>query len=96
MAAAYTGLPADQVPHASSATRILQQVGGAFGTAVTAVILQQQLSGAHPSAATAFQTTFWWSVGFTAIAVVPALFLPRQERPAQRQARPAPTDAVPR
>ncbi|MFF9587555.1 MDR family MFS transporter [Streptomyces achromogenes] len=96
MAAAYLEVPAEQVPHASSATRILQQVGGAFGTAVTAVILQHQLSGAHSSATAAFRTTFWWSVGFTAIGVFPALFLPRQKRSAQPETRPDRAGAVPR
>jgi EmrB/QacA subfamily drug resistance transporter len=73
MAAAYQGLARDDVPHASSATRILQQIGGAFGTAVLAVILARQ-AAAHP-VAVAFDNTFWWSLAFTAVAVVPALFL---------------------
>jgi MFS family permease len=75
MAAAYQGIGREQVPHASSATRILQQIGGAFGTAVLAVLLARQVA-AHP-AAVAFGHTFWWSLAFTALAVVPALFLPR-------------------
>jgi hypothetical protein len=62
--------------HASSTTRIMQQLGGAFGTAVVAVILQSQLTG-HP-AATAFDTTFTWVFAFTVLAVVPALLLPRR------------------
>ncbi|WP_233096075.1 MFS transporter [Alicyclobacillus sp. SO9] len=45
MAAAYTGLSKEQIPHASSATRILQQIGGAFGASVLAVILQNQIAG---------------------------------------------------
>jgi EmrB/QacA subfamily drug resistance transporter len=73
MAAAYQGLARDQVPHASSATRVLQQVGGAFGTAVLAVILARQAAG-HPLAI-AFDDTFWWSLAFTALAALPALFL---------------------
>lgn len=73
MAAAYQGLERDQVPHASSATRVLQQVGGAFGTAVLAVILARQ-AAAHPLAV-AFDGTFRWSLAFTALAAVPALFL---------------------
>jgi hypothetical protein len=39
MAGAFTGLPRESVPDASSVTRIMQQVGGSFGTAVLAVIL---------------------------------------------------------
>jgi len=82
MAAAYLGLRPDQVPHATTATRIAQQLGGAFGTAILAMILATQLH-THQAAglvgqATAFANTFWWSLGFTAIAVIPALALPHQ------------------
>ena len=81
-ATAYIGLTPDQVPHASSATRIAQQVGGSFGTAIMAMILQTQLI-AHASAgvagrAAAFDNTFWWSLAFTAVAIIPALALPRE------------------
>jgi hypothetical protein len=74
MAAAYEGLDRADIPHASSATRIMQQVGGSFGAAVLAVILQRGLAG-HSDAA-AFHLAFWCSLGFTAIAVLPALLLP--------------------
>lgn len=76
MASAYQGLEKDQIPHASSTTRIMQQLGGSFGTAVLAVVLQIQLT-AHPAAAdTAFNNAFWWSVAFTSVALLPALTLP--------------------
>jgi hypothetical protein len=58
------------VPDASSVTRIMQQVGGSFGTAVLAVILVGH----------SFQATFWWSVAFTALAVLPAAMLTRRAR----------------
>jgi EmrB/QacA subfamily drug resistance transporter len=99
MAAAYLGLRPDQVPHASSATRIMQQVGGSFGTAVLAVILQTQITahrgGGLAGRAAAFDNAFWWSLGFTALAIVPAVLLPGRrdrDRPAQS---PEPTAAVP-
>jgi hypothetical protein len=47
---------------------------GSFGAAVLAVILQRGLAG-HDRAA-AFDQAFWWSLGFTALAVLPALLLP--------------------
>jgi EmrB/QacA subfamily drug resistance transporter len=71
-------LRADQMAHASSTTRIMQQLGGAFGTAVVAVILQSQLTGGSGSGA--FDTTFRWMLAFTALAVVPALLLPGRLR----------------
>jgi EmrB/QacA subfamily drug resistance transporter len=80
MAGAYLGLRSDQVPHASIATRITSQLGGAFGAAVFALILQTQLAaqtaGGLVGRATAFDNAFWWSIGLTAVAIVPALFLP--------------------
>jgi len=80
MAGAFKGLSREEVPHASSATRILQFVGGSFGSAVlVALILDRQVT-AHAAAgaaglATAFGQTFWWCTGFTALALVPALLL---------------------
>ncbi|MGW7684811.1 hypothetical protein ACWGID_28990 [Kribbella sp. NPDC054772] len=53
----------------------MQQLGGAFGAATLAVVLQSQLAGG--TAATAYAHSFGWAVGFTVIAAVPALFLPR-------------------
>ncbi|SHI01625.1 drug resistance transporter, EmrB/QacA subfamily [Sporobacter termitidis DSM 10068] len=84
MASVYEGLQREQVPHASIAMRILQTIGGAFGSATLAVIVQHQLTALVPVAASAaFNTAFWWAVGFTLIAAVPALFLPlrKQESP---------------
>ena len=82
MATAYLGLAPEQIPHASAVTRISLQVGGAFGTAILAMILTTQIKAHHATTlagqASAFGTAFWWSLGFTAIAIIPALALPRQ------------------
>jgi EmrB/QacA subfamily drug resistance transporter len=77
MAGAFTGLPRESVPDASSVTRIMQQVGGSFGTAVLAVILVGH----------SVQATFWWSVAFTALAVLPAAMLPARRAAAREQGR---------
>jgi EmrB/QacA subfamily drug resistance transporter len=84
MAGAFQGLDRSEIPHASSLTRIMQQVGGAFGAAVLIVILSSQ-AGAHAAAgagalASAFDTTFWWTTGFAVLAVLPALLLPGRTR----------------
>jgi len=80
MAAMYYDLPKSAYPRATSAARSLQQMGASFGTAVLAVILQHQAASHAASGnaglATAFGHTFWWAVVFTALALVPALFLP--------------------
>jgi MFS family permease len=82
MAVAYLGLDRAAVPHASILTRIAQQIGGSFGTALLAVILANAIR--TEPAAQAFDRAFWWSIGFTAVAVVVAWLLP---------GRPAPTPA---
>jgi EmrB/QacA subfamily drug resistance transporter len=80
MAGAFQDLARAELPHASSATRIAQQVGGAFGAAVLVVILASQrtahLTAGPAGVAIAFGHTFWWCVGFTALAIIPALALP--------------------
>jgi EmrB/QacA subfamily drug resistance transporter len=80
MAGAFQGLSREQVPHASSATRIVQFVGGSFGAAVLVAVILDRQAAAHAAAgaaglAIAYAHTFWWCVGFTALAIVPALFL---------------------
>jgi EmrB/QacA subfamily drug resistance transporter len=78
MTVAYVGLERTQVPHASILTRIAQQLGGSFGVAILAVILSRAASGADSVAgrADAFSESFWWAVGFTALAVPLSLLLP--------------------
>jgi EmrB/QacA subfamily drug resistance transporter len=81
MSVAYQDVPSAGIPHATMNTRIAQQVGASFGTAVVAVALQSQL--AH-GATSAFQGAFWWTVGIAAAAVIPAIALPTSDR--QKQA----------
>jgi EmrB/QacA subfamily drug resistance transporter len=78
MAGAFQGLRKADLPHASSATRIMQQVGGAFGAAVLVVILAQQ--AATEPIALAYSHTFWWCAGFTLLALLPAMLLPGRPR----------------
>jgi EmrB/QacA subfamily drug resistance transporter len=78
MTGVYKQLPSAAVPQATSAIRIFQQLGGSFGIAILAVVLQQQAAGAATAAglASAFADTFWWALAFTAVALLPALLLP--------------------
>jgi EmrB/QacA subfamily drug resistance transporter len=73
MSLAYQDVPPAGVPHATMTTRITQQVGASFGTAIVAVVLQSRI--AH-GAAGAFQEAFWWTLGITVAAVIPAITLP--------------------
>jgi MFS family permease len=99
MVAGYIGLDKREIPHSSVLTRTSQQIGGSFGTAVLAVILEGAVA-AHPTAVVgAFHQAFWWSVGFSAVAVLLSAWLPgAQRKPADTRngaARPADTEADP-
>jgi len=76
MVGAFQGLSHEEVPDASSTVRIVQQIGGAFGTAILTLILTHalttQLLPAH-----AFNISFWWSIGFVALVLIPSLLLPK-------------------
>ena len=74
MGAAYIGLDRVEVPHASILTRVAQQLGGSFGVAVLAVILQHATSGAGP--VEGFDRAFWWASAFGVAAAALALLLP--------------------
>jgi hypothetical protein len=80
LSVAYTDVPAAGIPDATMNTRIAQQVGASFGTAVVAVALQSLLT--H-GATSAFQGAFWWAIGITVVAIIPALALPARPRPAR-------------
>jgi EmrB/QacA subfamily drug resistance transporter len=73
MSVAYQDIPSASIPHATMNTRIAQQVGASFGTAVVAVALQSLLAR---GATNAFQGAFWWAIGITIAALIPALALP--------------------
>ncbi len=90
MSAAYASLRREELSDATPQLNVLQRVGGSMGTAILAVVLQRSLAGAHSpaAAAAAFGTAFWWSVGLTALAIVPCLMLVGAERRAK--ATPAP------
>ena len=47
-----------------------------MSSASTPVISQHHTASGNAGLATAFGHTFWWAVVFTALAYVPALFLP--------------------
>ena len=78
MAHAFQGIEHESVPDASIVSRIIQQLGGSFGTAVLATVLAGASAGAVTlaDAAHAFDEAFWWAVGFTGVAVVLSFLLP--------------------
>jgi EmrB/QacA subfamily drug resistance transporter len=98
MAAAYATIDRSAIPRATTALNVLQRMGGSIGTALLAVVLQQQITAQLPHApgiggatieplpahvrervavplAHAFNHTFWWAAGLTAIGLVPGIVL---------------------
>jgi EmrB/QacA subfamily drug resistance transporter len=73
MSVAYQDIPPVDIPHATMNTRIAQQVGASFGTAIVALALQSLLAN---GAISAFHDTFWWAIAITVFALIPALALP--------------------
>jgi MFS family permease len=105
MAAAYSTLRRSQVPRATPMLNVIQRVGGSLGTAVLAVVLENQLgagiagagrgrAASSAAVADAFAHTYWWAFGATALALVPAYLLARAQRAtahaAAQDAHPAP------
>ena len=90
MTAAFASLERKELSDATPQLNVLQRVGGSFGTAILAVVLQRALVGAHTPAAQAdaYGVAFWASAVLAAAAIVPCLLLMRAERRA-RHAHPA-------
>lgn len=81
MTVSMTGLSHDEIPQATMISRISQQIGGAFGTAVLAVVLTELMTdAASPAdAVNAFHVTFWVATGVAVLALLASLLLPGRE-----------------
>lgn len=77
MSVAFVGLDRPQVPHASIITRVAQQLGGSFGTAVLAVVLEAAVRHGG-STVSGFHEAFWWATSFTVLGAALSLLLPRR------------------
>ncbi|MFT4264514.1 MAG: MDR family MFS transporter [Nocardioides sp.] len=75
MSVAFLGLERHEMPDASVFTRVAQQLGGSFGTAILAVILEAAVTG-ESGAVHGFQIAFWWTVGFVGLATLLSFLLP--------------------
>jgi len=83
MAVSYLDTDAADVPHASIITRTAQQLGGSFGTAVLAVILESALATAVTTYGTSttglahsYALAFGWATAFAVLSAIIALLLP--------------------
>ncbi|MFC6180171.1 MDR family MFS transporter [Lactiplantibacillus daowaiensis] len=78
MSDSYTGVPPELIAEATTASRMLQNIGGAFGTALLATWIQTQLNGVTMTAThlnNAYQGAFVVTVIVTIAAIIPAWFL---------------------
>lgn len=69
-AGAFADLSRDQVPAGSAIVRLVQQLGGAAGTALLATV------AAAVGSVTGFHAAFFVSIGLTLVALVPCLAIP--------------------
>jgi EmrB/QacA subfamily drug resistance transporter len=84
MAVAYQAVPREAVAQATTTINVVQRIAGSIGTALLAVVLQRSLA-ARSTPAEAFGTAFTVAAVLVAVALVPALLLPRL-RPRQEAA----------
>ncbi|PSL52698.1 EmrB/QacA subfamily drug resistance transporter [Saccharothrix carnea] len=87
LTAAYRGMAADDIAQATGAISIVQRLGASAGAAGVAVVLAVALASISPTAAGtevagAYGETFWWVLGTTVLALIPAFAVPRTTKPA--------------
>jgi EmrB/QacA subfamily drug resistance transporter len=94
--AAFATLDRKELSDATPQLNVFMRLGGSFGTAILAVVLQRSLAGVHTlgGAAAAYGTAFWASVIIAAIAIVPCIVLLRSERAARRARAAPPKEAL--
>ncbi|GAA5345321.1 EmrB/QacA subfamily drug resistance transporter [Planifilum fimeticola] len=92
MSDAYVGVQKPLVPAASVATRIIQNVGAAFGSAILATVVSNALNGQESavSDAGAYHAGFITSLIFMVISILPALFLTNRMRMDDREVKTEP------
>ena len=83
MTVSYVGIDKPDMPDASAITRTVQQIGSAFGTALSAVVLAAAMGAGSASAAKnqaavndAFNVAFWVPIGLAIVAWFACWLLP--------------------
>ncbi|MEU3742215.1 hypothetical protein AB0E78_34790 [Streptomyces sp. NPDC032198] len=101
MAGAIRDMPGSVIPRASTANRIIMQIGSSFGAAVLILVAQTRMDHlietkqiTPDSLAGAYGTTFWWVIGFVVVSVLLALLLPAR-KPSQQQQTAGEASAIP-
>lgn len=78
MTDAYTGMVKQEIAQASVGTRLMQNIGGAFGSAVLATVVSFSIHGkvtTIPLMTTAYQNGFMLALVLNLVLLIPTLFL---------------------
>ena len=78
MTDAYTGMVKQEIAQASVGTRLVQNIGGAFGSAVLATVVSLDLQGKTPTIplmTTAYHDGFMLALVLSLVMIIPSLFL---------------------
>ncbi|MBC3797996.1 MDR family MFS transporter [Acetobacterium tundrae] len=78
MTDAYTGMVKQEIAQASVGTRLMQNIGGAFGSAVLATVVSLSIQGKAPTISlmiTAYHDGFMLALVLSLVMLIPALFL---------------------
>ncbi|HHV08735.1 MAG TPA: multidrug efflux MFS transporter [Clostridiales bacterium] len=78
MTDAYTGMVKQEIAQASVGTRLMQNIGGAFGSAVLATVVSLSIQGKVPTAplmTTAYHNGFMLALVLSLLLLIPTLFL---------------------
>ena len=79
---AYTGLKQELVSQATTATRMFQNIGGAFGTACLSTLITSALLK-HHSLTFSYNHAFLFTVLISIISIIPAFFLTHHKKQAE-------------
>lgn len=82
MADAYTGMVKQEIAQASVGTRLVQNIGGAFGSAVIATVVSLSIQNKTPTIlvmTVAYQNGFRLALVISLVLCVPSLFLTNKE-----------------
>lgn len=78
MTDAYTGMVKQEIAQASVGTRLMQNIGGAFGSAVLATVVSLSIQGKAPTIplmTTAYHEGFMLALVLSLVLLIPVLFL---------------------
>lgn len=84
----YTGLVKEEIAQASVGTRLMQNIGGAFGSAVVATAVSHSMQGQPPTIplmTAAYQDGFMLTLVLSVVMLLPAMFLTNKRLAAKRK-----------